>query len=400
MSATIIDEKKEIVLLLEPARRMGELDTFVGVETVTEELLPWYRRLHAVVFTVVVVVPVFFAVLYNFVIAADRYASTASYVVREAQTSKGVLSLIGKTGVTRSDDNSYAVAEYIQSRDAVAQLDSDGTLNRVFGVDGADMFSRFPSLISGNTKEGLYEHFRRFVDVEFKTSTGISTIEVQAFTPEDARLLTDKLLQAAEYLVNQLNERAQSDSVTFAQGMVETTTQQLQEIQRQLTDFRNKENVIDPGEEVTMVSRLMTATMGEIAKIDTQLTVLLSSTPQSPTIGQLQLRREALQQQLHERRLDLAGRDGSLSEKIEAFERISVKRELAEKTLLNAVVALASAQQASETSRIYLERIVEPNTPDRSSYPTRIFNVLLVAGVCFALFWIIRSMANLMMEEA
>lgn len=400
MSATIIDEKKEIVLLLEPARRMGELDTFVGVETVTEELVPWYRRLHVVVFTVVFVVPVFFAILYNFVIAADRYASTASYVVREAQTSKGVLSLIGKTGVTRSDDNSYAVAEYILSRDAVAQLDSDGTLKRVFGADGADMFSRFPSLISGNTKEGLYEHFRRFVDVEFKTSTGISTIEVQAFTPEDARLLTDKLLQAAEYLVNQLNERAQSDSVTFAQGMVETTTQQLQEIQRQLTDFRNKENVIDPGEEVTMVSRLMTATMGEIAKIDTQLTVLLSSTPQSPTIGQLQLRREALQQQLHERRLDLAGRDGSLSEKIEAFERISIKRELAEKTLLNAVVALASAQQASETSRIYLERIVEPNTPDRSSYPTRIFNVLLVAGVCFALFWIIRSMANLMMEEA
>ncbi len=81
--------------------------------------------------------------LYNFVIASPRFVSEVSFIVRENKANTGVAALIGEGGLTRSDEASYAVVTYLESRDAVKFLDKDGMLSSIFASDNVDFGSRF-----------------------------------------------------------------------------------------------------------------------------------------------------------------------------------------------------------------------------------------------------------------
>ncbi len=77
------------------------------------------------------------------------------------------MALVDGGGLSRADDSSYAVAEFMKSRDAMAYLDKDGFLTNLFSRDGADIFSRFPSLWTGKSEEDFYRHYQEYVDVKF-----------------------------------------------------------------------------------------------------------------------------------------------------------------------------------------------------------------------------------------
>ncbi|MGT2446641.1 hypothetical protein ACU4I5_31140 (plasmid) [Ensifer adhaerens] len=77
-------------------------------------------------------------------------------------------------------------------------MDRDEFLSGVFAQDGVDIFSRFPSLLAGGGNEDLFDHFQHYLDVEFDVGTGITTFEVQAFTPEQAQHLAQRLLEGAK----------------------------------------------------------------------------------------------------------------------------------------------------------------------------------------------------------
>ncbi|WP_026619963.1 capsular polysaccharide transport system permease protein (plasmid) [Ensifer sp. WSM1721] len=400
MTTNVKLDENEQLLTLTPASIKGELQAFPSARAIQPQSARiWEKGRQSLLFLSCVVIPLLLSVIYNFVIASERFTSTASFIVRENQSSNGLLSLVASNGISRSDDNSYAIVEYMQSRDAISWLNSDGLLERVFNAGGVDVFSKFPSFFSGRTKEDLFQHFQSYVDVEFKQVTGVTTISVQAFNPADAKALADKLLQGAESLVNLLNERIRADSIRSASSMVEEATADLQAVQKQLTDFRNDEGILDPGAEATISNKVLTGTMGEISKVNAQLSVLLATTPNSPAIRQLQGKRDALEKQLSRQRDALAGGNDSLAKKIEAYEQVSLQRKLAEKRLLSAVASLAAAKQDFEGKRIYVARVVEPNLPDRFSHPRGFLNVFLTLAIGFAIFWIVRSMMRLLLEE-
>ncbi|WP_104666270.1 hypothetical protein [Ensifer adhaerens] len=400
MTTDTKQETNELSLTLMPVVAQGALAPLLpGAENRGRPVGAQKSRLGLFFFLGLVVAPFFLAVIYNFATASPRFSSTAAFMVRENQRSGGVLSLVAGNTIGRSDDNSYAISEYLQSRDAVTWLNTDGMLERVFGADNVDLFSRFPTYISGRTKDDLFHHFQSYIDVDFKQSTGVSTLEVQAFTPEDAVALTERLLQGAEALVNTLNQRARADSIREAEATVNEATVELQAIQVRLTAFRNSEGLLDPDAEVSMANKVITGTMEQVAKVDAQLSLLMSTTPSSPAVRQLQNKRDALEVQLAQQREALVGGGDSLAKKMEGYEQVSLQRKLAERTLLSAVASLASAKQNFQGKKIYLARVVEPNLSDRPSQPTRFMNVIAVLVIGLAIFWIAHSMTKLVLEE-
>ena len=55
-----------------------------------------------------------------------------------------------------------------------------------------------------------------------------------------------------------------------------------------------------------------------------------------------------------------------------------LQRELADRELTQSTTALVAAEQEARRQKLYLERIVNPNLPDRPSQPRRLISILIV----------------------
>jgi capsular polysaccharide transport system permease protein len=220
-------------LELKPTASIGDLLAREDALLRAEPPLPWYRR-HALVLALFVL-PMMIATLYYGLIAADQYASEARFVVRSLSSGGGIASLgLGASGSNNTpmvasnqglgratSDDTYSVNEYIRSRDAVDRLERDDDLRAILARPEGDFINRYPNLWTRNNKETLYRHYRKLVDVEVQSDSGISVLEVRAFQPEDAQALARALLAHAEELVNKLNLRAREDAVKFASEVVQ-----------------------------------------------------------------------------------------------------------------------------------------------------------------------------------
>ncbi|MFN9974210.1 MAG: hypothetical protein ACK58T_30355, partial [Phycisphaerae bacterium] len=168
---------------------------------------------------VTVIIPMLLASIYYLLLLSDQYVSETRFVIRSmASSGLGGLSVMTQSqGLARTEDDTHLVSEFLVSRDAVRLLVEKDKLLPALSNPNADMFHSFPSILSGSTREDLYEHFTSFISVQYKAATGITTLKVRAFTPQDAQRRSRALLVHAEEVVNKLNKRARVDAVEFSE---------------------------------------------------------------------------------------------------------------------------------------------------------------------------------------
>lgn len=328
----------------------------------------------------VVVVPTVIAAVYWGAIATPRYVSEAHFIVRKTDEARpnGLGLMLQGTGLSMGTTDAFAVQEYMVSRPAAAALDKRYGLEKVFSRPGVDYLSRYPRLFTRPSKEDQYRALKRFVTVGYNATSGITTLRVQAFTPQDAQNISRSLLDSGETLINQLNERSAADAVADAQKAVEESMERRVRIQNQLAAFRNQERFIDPQLVATEASQLIANLLSNVAQLRAELAQLRQTAPASPQIPALTGRIAAYEAQIAEERTRLAGRADSLAPKISTYEGLMLQRELADRALTEASATLLSAQQEARRQKLYLDRIVEPNLPDRPTEPQRLRTILIV----------------------
>ncbi|MFC5372983.1 chain-length determining protein [Brevundimonas faecalis] len=344
-------------------------------------------------FLLVVVAPTLLTAIYYVFIASPRYVSEAQFIVRTAdqqQPSSFGVALQG-VGLSSAATDSFAVHRYIESRDGLRDLQRMMNMPRVLGERG-DVFSRFPRPWEGRSFEDLYKGFLRFVVVGYDSTTGISTVRVEAFSGEDARDMTVGLLSGGEKLINQLNRRAEADAVEETETTLREAEARVSLAQQQLTAFRNREGVIDPGrtaaEGVSMLGDLLTT----LATLRAERAQLAADAPNSPQLQALDSRIRAFASQIETERSKLAGDANSLAQKIGLYEGLVQEREFANRALMTASLAHENAQLDARRKQLYLERIVAPNLPDKPTEPKRflaILTVLLSTLVAYGIGWLI-----------
>ncbi len=116
--------------------------------------------------------------------------------------------MLSSAAVSAVPEDTYAVHEYLLSRDAVRRLERENDLRALLGRPEGDLISRFPGVMFWRQDfEALYTAYARFVSVEIDSTSGVSTLQVKAYRPEDAQRIAHALLAFSEQLVNTL-ERA------------------------------------------------------------------------------------------------------------------------------------------------------------------------------------------------
>lgn len=339
------------------------------------------------------------AAIYNFVIATPRYSSDFSYVVRTATPSQDRYNFMNFSTSGEMVYNSEATIAYIRSRDLLQRINRDQLVSRMFATTGVDMFAAFPSVLAGRSQEELFKHFQRFITAEYDTKANISHVEVEAFSASDAYTLAERIRQAAEDKINAMNIRAQSGMTAAAEKEVAAAKADLALVLARLNAARDRSGVLDSQTQAMSAVKVASVSAGDLADINVELGQAMRTAPDSPAVAQLQARRQAVMSELARQNGAMAGGRNSLADRLRAYEEISPVRDAAEKRLLAASLALASARTSADRNRLYLEWVSRPVRSDEPLYPRHWQNMAITALLAIAALWIIRSLSELILES-
>lgn len=344
----------------------------------------WNWRRLPLGFTLIVAVPTLLTAIYYLMIASPRYVSEARFVVRSP--SVGQPSAMGfalqSVGFSTGMNDAYAIHEYIASRDSIHELSRRFDLDKLLSRPSTDPLSRYPRLWEQRSDEARHKAFQRLLTVGYDATTGISTIRVEAFSPKDAQALNLALLDNGEALINRLNDRSAMNAVKDAQAALGRAQTEVTASQQALTALRNSAEFIDPRLALTENSSVISGLLVTIAELRAERAQLVSQAPSSPQLPLIDNRIAAYERQVTEARAKMTGSASSLAPKVGAFEDLTLRREIADKQLAQATAALLTAEQEARRQKLYLERIVTPSLPDKSTEPRRWTAILTIFATC------------------
>lgn len=332
-------------------------------------------------FIFTVLIPTTLAIIYYGLIASDIYISESRFVVRspQRQSQTGLLgSLLSGTGFSRSQDDAYSVHDFIRSRDALKALDEQLDLRKKFSSSNIDFLKRFGTPDFDKSFEALHKYYQKRVGVDSDSTSGISILQVNAFTAEDALKINQLLLEMSEKLVNKLSDRGREDILRTAVAEAKEYEGKAKAAALALAAFRSQNGVVDPERQTVYQLQQMSKLQDELIATQTQLNQLKAFAPDNPQIPALRNRMETLQHAVDAEFQKMAGSGGSLTNKAATYERLALDRAFADKQLAVALTSLESARSEAQRKQLYLERVVQPNLPDVAIEPRRFRSALTI----------------------
>ena len=342
----------------------------------------WMRKNASLLF--IVVLPTLLTAIYYFLIASNQYASEAHFLIHGQQSSNAALfgQFMSTMSTTTSQEDLLSVDDYMESHDALAALQKQIDIAALFRRPEADWFARMGDHISA---EGFLDYYDGKVVVSFDTSSGLATLRVRAFRPQDAQLIASTLLNLGEERVNEYSERQREDTLKIAHDEVSRAEARVTAAREELTAFRDREKSIDPGKSSIIVMEVIGKLEGQLAQTRADMTEASTylKADNAKFVG-LRAKAEALEHQIVSEKQRLTGSDDSLAPVVAGYERLVLEREFADKGLASAMASLETARNEAAKQHFYLVRVVEPNLPEKALYPKRMLTVVTVfVALCF-----------------
>ncbi|MGF6916148.1 hypothetical protein [Paraburkholderia sp. 40] len=342
--------------------------------------MKFFQRINRL-FLLTVVLPTAISIIYFGLVASDQYTSVSSFLIRSPENNNtsalgGLLK--GVSGFSQSNNDSYTVKDYIESRDALKVLDDRLHIKDAFGKDSIDLVNRFSPFGGENSMEDFYRYYgKKIVTAEIDSSSSIVTLSTDAFDADLAWRMNKQLLDLSEQIVNQMNERARQDLMNAAQRDVEVAKEHDRVATLALASYRNSAGVIDPERQSSVPLQQVGKLQDDLIATRVQIAEMQRLSPANPGLPSLQERATVLQQEIDKINRNIAGEPGhSLASKAATFQQLTLEKEFADKILASAITSLEQARVEAERKQLYLERISDPSLPDRAMAPRRGRNIL------------------------
>ncbi|WP_174279091.1 Wzz/FepE/Etk N-terminal domain-containing protein [Sphingomonas bacterium] len=349
----------------------------------------------------VVVLPTLLLSSYYYLVAADQYQSEAHFIVRSVEgpsaSPSGFGQLLGLTGASTGGGDAASVSDYLQSHDAVNRLRQDIDLVDRFRRPEADLLSRLHT--ADPTPEALLKYYGGKVSVHTDHDTGITTLTVRAFRPDDSYTIIRSLLVLGEQRVNAMNTRSYDDAIASSRRQLAEAERGAAAVQSTLTDYRQEKADIDPEgsgkAQIGLVSTLRANLAAAQAQLETMGAFVSRSSPQYVAMAR-QVR--SLQSQLSAQSGRLAGSStasgSDIANKLGGYESLRLRQEFAGKRYESAAAALAQARERAQRQQLYLVRVVDANMPVKSLFPQRgriVLTAFVALLLVYSIGWLIAA---------
>ena len=338
-------------------------------------------------FILFVVVTSFASVLYFAWLASDQFVVESRFAIRNAPNNKSVtddvksmLSSAAMTGTSNlASQDAMVVVQYLRSRSAIEDISKSVDLRAIYSRPGIDFWARLPSNASA---EELTDYWRGMVFTAVDAPSGIVSLFVRAFSPEDAKAVSLAALSATEKLVNNLSERARQDTLAKAEEEVRRAEANMRKALFDLKALRDSEGILDPGAAASNISQLLLKALASRISIQNDLTIASHNLkPDSPTVKTLTAQLNAVEEQIGQLRQELTSKNSeasTLSSFLLRFEKLEIQRIFAEKMYVLAESALDRARVKAEQKQVYVSVFVQPTLPQEAKYPQRLAYSLIV----------------------
>jgi capsular polysaccharide transport system permease protein len=378
-----------------PAPEGGSITVLAQRDFATHETHTPRRRqfpVRLLSLVLVVVVPTVLAGVYYFFIASDQYVAEFHFALRAVEPVRSEIGGIFQGNVAPSpvSVDSYAIVQYLGSRDIIDDLGKTLDLREMFSRPIADWWARLELPVS---IEELVRYWKNQVDAFYDVTNGTIVVRARAFTPEDALQLAQGIFASSERLVNELSERARRDTLRNSEREVHRAEKRLKTALTRLSEFRDREGLIDPRKTADATQALAGRIRDDIVRTDTELsTIKHYMRADAPSVKMLEARMQSLQAQLHSVESEVTDADKSRSEVLSrvmgSYERLESERTFAEKAYQHALETLDRARMNADRQQVYIAGFVQPSLPEEALYPRRLRAVGIVLFLCCAV-WMI-----------
>ncbi len=344
------------------------------------------RRLLSLSFMLFALLPALAGAAYYSLWAANQYAVEVRFAVRglEAGPTPDILgAFTGVSGSGSTTTDSYILMDYIHSVELVRLLEDRMALRQMFNHPNADPIAAFTDINA--PIEQFVEYWKSMVGISYDNSSNIVAVEIRSFSPEDSVTISKAVLDESEKLVNKLSQRARLDAVTSAQSEVTRAEERLRKNQRELRNFREREQDIDPSltaqANLQRLSALQTQINEARTKLASQRTFMAEN---APSILFTKSQIKALEEQLGAERAKF-GQAGAnptgttLSGVVEDYQSLQMEQEFAQKAYLSALSSLERARITADQQQRYLATFLPPRKPQSAIYPLRLVNTAIVS---------------------
>jgi capsular polysaccharide transport system permease protein len=323
---------------------------------------------------------------------SSQYISEARFAVRggERVTADPIAAITGLSSFTQAQD-SLIVVNYVKSRAIVEELNRTIDLRKMFSHRDIDWVSRF----KGKAPiEDLVNYWRWKIKTAIESPSGIITIQVGAFSPDDALKIANAVVSSSEQLINSMSNRARRDAMEEAESELTRAEKRLGEVRAQLHDLRNAQSTLDPHRTAEGINKLIGELRLERARLEEEANSATRSqiNESAPQMQLLRTRIQVVGDQITglERQLTSVTETSvtSVSGKITRFDELELERQIAEKQYTLAVAAFERARMNAEHQKVYLTTFVSPLLPQDVAWPKRFWLSLAAFLIVAALYWI------------
>lgn len=349
-------------------------------------------------FSIFVLVPTAFLAAYLYLIASDQYIAESQFAVRGnvEQMSDASIGSYDKLIHQHNSQDSFIIRDFTQSRTMVEDAEKTLGISKMFSRDGIDFWTRYSV---PQPMERLTRYWGQRVTAHIEALSGVISLKVRAFTPEDAVAISELVISRSERLVNQISERARADMLSHAEGDVRQAEDRLKKARFALQTFRNDWGIIDPAKTAENTITTILGLTKDRLKADNDLKVLRDSKLDEKsrgiqvliaTIAAIDGQIKQLQDQLTTAGL-AAGASNNITQALLEFEGHMIEQSIAEKLLEGLRLYLDRIRVSTQKQQVYLAIFVPPAVPTYAVYPLRGYS-LLIGLFCFFVLWSIGSL--------
>ena len=188
--------------------------------------------------------------------------------------------------------------------------------------------------------------------------------------------------------------------VHYAEAEVANAKANAQAASAALAAYQNRSGVVDPEKQAAAQMQMVSKLQDSLIASKAELAQLQRYTPDNPRIPVLRTQIGTIQGEINRELGMVAGSSRSLAAAGVRFQRLQLENEFAGKQLAASLASLEQARSESQRKQAYVERIVQPNLPDRAIEPRRLRGILATFALSLLAYGILRMLLAGVREHA
>ena len=340
------------------------------------------------------VLPMALGITYYYKYASKQYQATAHFTIEKSGKEQvdPLGALTGLPGSVSSTRDALIIKDFIESREVIERTRDDFDLEKLYAREDKDWLSR---LEKDSSVEKIIEYWRSKVNIEFDSTSGIVTLGVMAFEPEEAVTVINAVLKESEELVNTLSEKSRQDSLAFARKELKNAENKLKVARTDVREFREKEQSLSPEKNAESKLTLVEELEADRARAEAYLQSLRLELPENaPKIQVAKYKVSALKRQVSKERQRSARSNGSKDAKtmsaiISKYEELITEQGFAERSYEASLLNIETARIDATRKQRYLTMIVYPKLPEEPIKPNQPYDYIVLFIVCLLLWGIL-----------